>query len=157
MDWTEEADNFLLEHRGKLSTLAIATALGCTKNAVAGRAFRLKLERLERVCGWERVNTPKRVKRRKRAARIVQVVSPPTPIIDTQIPFEQRKTLIELEPHHCRWPVGDPQSPDFFYCGADKCGDGPYCAAHHFVAYNYVRDEHPRKPTAAHRVFGLAA
>ena len=39
-------------------------------------------------------------------------------------------TFAEMEPHHCRWPLGDPRSEDFRYCGARKSFRGPYCENH---------------------------
>lgn len=54
---------------------------------------------------------------------------------DTDIPVAQRKTLIELRADSCRWPVGDPASSDFFFCGdtSAKRSDVkpmPYCPKH---------------------------
>lgn len=43
-----------------------------------------------------------------------------------------------LKPHHCRWPLGDPRSESFKYCGAPRVGTGlmdVYCAAHRALAY----------------------
>jgi GcrA cell cycle regulator len=36
--------------------------------------------------------------------------------------------LVHLSIHACRWPIGDPKSPDFTFCG--RRADGRYCAAH---------------------------
>lgn len=49
--------------------------------------------------------------------------------VDLAIPVDQRKTLMELGPFHCRWPVGDPTEAGFFFCGG-VATDGPYCASH---------------------------
>jgi GcrA cell cycle regulator len=40
----------------------------------------------------------------------------------------------ELRPRCCRWPIGDPRSPDFTFCGR-QTGSGPYCPAHRRLAY----------------------
>ena len=37
---------------------------------------------------------------------------------------------MELTDDTCRWPVGDPSTVDFFFCGAQPLPDKPYCAAH---------------------------
>lgn len=52
-------------------------------------------------------------------------------IVDA-VPVEQRKTLTELTERTCKWPIGDPQSPDFHFCGAPKPFDvnRPYCEVH---------------------------
>jgi GcrA cell cycle regulator len=52
------------------------------------------------------------------------------PGIDADVPFAQRRSLIELTASACRWPVGDPSHPDFFFCGAEALQGKPYCAAH---------------------------
>lgn len=39
-------------------------------------------------------------------------------------------TFAELEPHHCRWPIGDPRNSDFRFCGCRRELSRPYCAAH---------------------------
>lgn len=51
---------------------------------------------------------------------------------DNTIPLEQRRTLLELTPFCCRWPVGEPNSKDFFFCGApaDLTIKRPYCINH---------------------------
>jgi hypothetical protein len=43
----------------------------------------------------------------------------------------KRVPLHALEPHHCRWPIGNPRHPDFGYCGERKyTGHPSYCARH---------------------------
>ena len=42
------------------------------------------------------------------------------PRIDADIPLAQRRSLLELTRGACRWPVGDPSQPDFFFCGASR-------------------------------------
>jgi hypothetical protein len=37
-------------------------------------------------------------------------------------------TFLELEPHHCRYPIGDPKTKEFRFCGALRLDDKPYCA-----------------------------
>ena len=43
-------------------------------------------------------------------------------------------TVISLEAHMCKWPIGDPASEDFSFCGR-KRADGSYCVEHARVAY----------------------
>jgi GcrA cell cycle regulator len=43
-------------------------------------------------------------------------------------------TLMELKPRHCRWPIGDPRSEDFRFCGAHK-ERGAYCHDHAALGY----------------------
>jgi GcrA cell cycle regulator len=57
------------------------------------------------------------------------------PRVDADVPHWQRCSLLELSSSTCRWPVGDPARPDFFFCGADPLEGKPYCAAHWTRAY----------------------
>jgi GcrA cell cycle regulator len=52
------------------------------------------------------------------------------PLVDADVPVAQRRSLLELSNDTCRWPVGDPERPGFFFCGAVPLPDKPYCAAH---------------------------
>ena len=45
------------------------------------------------------------------------------------------KTLNELGAKDCRWPIGDPKSPDFGFCAERQEKGQPYCAEHKAVAY----------------------
>jgi GcrA cell cycle regulator len=72
------------------------------------------------------------------------------PPIDESIPMEQRRSLIDLEPGMCNWPVGDPSSTGLFFCGGVTSGKRePYCIAHSRVAF--CGAEHRVDPTAVYR------
>lgn len=44
---------------------------------------------------------------------------------------------VDLESHHCRWPIGDPMAEDFGFCGHARAqGPGWYCPAHERAAAN---------------------
>ena len=49
---------------------------------------------------------------------------------DSSILMKQRKTLLELRDNHCRWPIGNPQEPNFFFCGAERWRSYSYCHHH---------------------------
>lgn len=140
MRWSDEADSFLIKNRGVMSAALIADKLKCSRNAVLGRAHRLGLQRLDR-------NNPANAKPRRGSicrlpatVRVMKVKVPDAPpIIDAQIPFEQRKQLLDLGPTDCRWPVGDPGTPGFFFCGGPTSSEQAYCAAHHKRAHEYYK------------------
>ena len=50
--------------------------------------------------------------------------------VDARIPRRQRRSLFELSDDTCRWPVGDPRSSRFFFCGAQPLRNKPYCSEH---------------------------
>ena len=45
-------------------------------------------------------------------------------------------TVLTLGAHMCKWPIGDPASDGFTFCGrrSEREG-GPYCTEHARVAY----------------------
>jgi GcrA cell cycle regulator len=51
------------------------------------------------------------------------------------VPRLEGVTIMELREGVCRWPLGDPTSPDFRYCGARASEGLPYCAYHAQIAY----------------------
>ncbi|GBR65291.1 hypothetical protein AA103581_1750 [Gluconobacter wancherniae NBRC 103581] len=40
----------------------------------------------------------------------------------------------------CCWPIGDPGTPGFHFCGARPLSGKPYCAEHAAIAYVKIRD-----------------
>jgi GcrA cell cycle regulator len=46
--------------------------------------------------------------------------------------------MTKVGERHCRWPVGDPRSPDFRFCGCPAHEGLPYCTDHARVAYQNV-------------------
>ncbi len=51
------------------------------------------------------------------------------------IPLHQRASILQLNEHRCKWPIGDPTQPDFHYCGRQKDPAKSYCDHHCGVAY----------------------
>ncbi len=57
------------------------------------------------------------------------------------VPISERVTLMELREAMCRWPLGDPTTAEFRFCGGKSTvGGGPYCAYHARVAYQPAQD-----------------
>ncbi len=54
---------------------------------------------------------------------------------DDRCHSEYGKTLYELKHDECRWPIGDPKSPEFHFCGEKTVNGKPYCAKHCAFAY----------------------
>jgi GcrA cell cycle regulator len=104
-----------------------------TKNAVIGKRDRLRVPR--RVNASSILHEVGRMRgTRSRPPRAVEKRAVPPPkieIIDTQIPFEQRRQLLTLGRNECHWPVGDVGDEGFFFCGG-KADDGcSYCPTHY--------------------------
>jgi len=45
--------------------------------------------------------------------------------------------LSSLKPDQCRWPIGDPDSEKFHFCGASVFVGKPYCYEHCKMAYQF--------------------
>lgn len=54
------------------------------------------------------------------------------------IPVEQRLTLLQLGDTTCKWPIGDPLAPDFYFCGQHPDDGKPYCEFHSRRAYHQI-------------------
>src|SRR4029453_4317267 len=50
---------------------------------------------------------------------------------DNVVPMSQRLSLLELNEATCHWPVGDPSSPDFFFCGCKALPGLPFWPVTH--------------------------
>jgi len=56
------------------------------------------------------------------------------------VPLSLRVTIVELKESMCRWPLGDPSSPEFRYCGSPAYGATPYCKHHGALAYQPAQE-----------------
>ena len=54
------------------------------------------------------------------------------------IPEDQRLSLLDLNEHTCKWPIGDPLTPDFYFCGQHSDEGKPYCEFHSRRAYHQL-------------------
>ena len=146
-----------------LSASQIAAELGnVTRNAVIGKVHRLGLS--------GRAKAPSTAVPRPRKARPAQMMRVSRPMsrgntalaqafevevetdpiaYDNVVPMSQRLSLLELNEATCHWPVGDPSSADFFFCGGKALAGLPYCAQHSRVAYQPAADRRRQqaKPT----------
>ncbi|QIE54049.1 GcrA cell cycle regulator [Pikeienuella piscinae] len=56
----------------------------------------------------------------------------------------KRLNLLELTERTCKWPIGDPATDNFFFCGL-ACQPGkPYCEAHVAVAFQPMSSRRDR-------------
>ena len=70
-----------------------------------------------------------------------RVVEPdPDPIRLVDIPKGERTNLLMLSDKTCRWPIGDPGTEDFFFCGMSPRESTPYCEYHARLAYQPLHD-----------------
>jgi GcrA cell cycle regulator len=131
MSWTDERVEQLKKlWSDGLSASQIAAELGgITRNAVIGKVHRLGLSGRAKSTSSTAL---------AQAYEIEADIEPE--LIDNVIPIGQRRTILELNEQTCRWPVGDPGSGDFFFCGGNALASLPYCAYHSRIAYQPAAD-----------------
>ena len=57
----------------------------------------------------------------------------------------KRLNLMELTSRTCKWPVGDPATDDFWFCGLPSQAGKPYCEAHVGVAFQPMSARRDRR------------
>jgi GcrA cell cycle regulator len=161
MSWTDERVELLRKlWQDGLSASQIAGELGAgiTRNAVIGKVHRLGMS--------GRVKPPSATTARPRPAakparptgtatmrplmtrgNTALAVAPLTAEMprlraqeDVVVPISECVTITDLREHMCRWPLGDPTSAEFRFCGARSGDTGPYCPGHARMAYQPMQD-----------------
>ena len=126
--WTPEAvERLHVETEAGGTARQIADILGCTRNAVIGKWHRLGVKsKNARYVSAQIVVKP-----------IVERRAAPRPIVVDIVPYEPPPVggvaMADVGSGQCRWPMGDPRTDDFRFCGGSA--QGPYCASHHRLAY----------------------
>jgi GcrA cell cycle regulator len=59
------------------------------------------------------------------------------------VPMSVKVTIVDLNEAMCKWPLGDPTTTEFRYCGAPANG-APYCTYHAKLAYQPSQDKRNR-------------
>jgi GcrA cell cycle regulator len=159
MSWTDERVDLLrkLWLEGlSASQIARELANGITRNAVIGKVHRLGMS--GRVKAANPASSRPRIKTMRPAhsrssgpimrgntalAMRPQPMEAPQPIEEIVVPIAEMVTILELKEAMCRWPVGDPTTAEFRFCGAKKSVSGtssPYCPYHSRIAYQPVQE-----------------
>lgn len=145
--WTPERTDKLktLWNKGISASLIAGQLGGVSRNAVLGKAFRLKLPMRVAVVrkAWTAPQRRKGPERRREMAllmpkgkpksKLAELLAEPLPPPD--VSDVARVSLADLERHHCRFPVGDPKLADFGFCGCRPFPGSVYCEAHARRAY----------------------
>ena len=175
MSWTSERVELLTKLWGDgLSASQIAAELGgVTRNAVIGKVHRLGLS------GRAKTSVSSAPKSRKAPARqsAVDTAAPQTsptvtprsvgatalkadiaaapqakpeqkPVAEV-VPIAKRATILTLTERTCKWPIGDPTSDDFHFCGHASQAGMPYCPYHCRMAYQPASDRRRDRNNAA--------
>jgi GcrA cell cycle regulator len=57
----------------------------------------------------------------------------------------RRLSLMQLSERTCKWPVGDPATDDFWFCGLPTVPGKPYCETHVAVAFQPMSARRDRR------------
>jgi GcrA cell cycle regulator len=162
MSWTDERVDLLRKlWSDGLSASQVAAELGpgITRNAVIGKIHRLGLAERAKTANAPRPRVANKAPRPPAPAprpggghavhgNVALAFAPQTMVVarvapeeEVVIPLSERVTLMDLRESMCRWPMGDPTTPEFRFCGGrSPIGGGPYCAHHARVAYQPAQD-----------------
>lgn len=147
MAWTDEKVEILTQLWGKgHSASEIARIIGdVSRNAVIGKAHRLGLSGRPKTAAPVAKPKPAPVRRRT-------PVEKPRPVFIAEGPIVGAG-ILDLTERMCRWPIGDPKTSDFKFCGRKVACGSTYCAEHAAMAYqppqNRRRDNEQRQPRRA--------
>ena len=119
-----------------LSASQIGSRLGFSRNAILGKVFRLCLP--HREIRAKPALVPR--ERKPRKARIAKIKIARTPSVIARTTYQpivasNPTSFLKLQPHHCRWVLGDPAGADTMFCGAVVAPDKRYCLGHCNIAY----------------------
>ncbi|MFG1424034.1 GcrA family cell cycle regulator [Roseixanthobacter liquoris] len=160
MSWNDERVELLKKLWGEgLSASQIAGELGgITRNAVIGKVHRLGLS------GRAKSTVPAARPRKARpeapahkpapqpqtigntalAPALEAFVAPepaPRPAsAGNVVAMGQRCTIMNLTEGTCRWPIGEPGTESFYFCGGRSLTGMPYCTTHARMAYQPTQD-----------------
>jgi len=146
MGWTDERVELLKKlWQDGLSASQIAKQLGgVTRNAVIGKVHRLGLSGRAAPSKPARpvFKAPRPARQTAAPAAPRRIAPPPlataAPVTQPPVRYVEEApgaaTVLTLGAHMCKWPIGDPSSDDFTFCGR-RASEGPYCVEHARVAY----------------------
>jgi len=172
MSWTDERVELLKKLWAEgLSASQIAGRMGgVTRNAVIGKVHRLGLSGRATVSRSPRPRSrktrqpthPSQVTQFRTSGNTalkpdveispdVDVEPEPQPIREVDIPPGERASILTLNEHTCRWPIGDPGAEDFYFCGRNPKSGMPYCEHHARIAYQPLQDRRRQRRAAGAR------
>ena len=153
MAWTDERVEQLktLWAEG-LSAAQIANKMGgVTRNAVIGKVHRLGLSgratpaKPQRGCTTTTTKAPVETSI-PTPTDVKPMIPEPEFIAPATLDTGDQVTVATIKNNMCKWPIGDPASDDFHFCGQATTGGKPYCAYHAQMAFQPPQRRAERRP-----------
>jgi len=162
MTWTDERIDQLTELWGAgQSATQIGKVLGMSKNAVIGKAHRLKLPARPSPIRKEGSATRPKPRAVPRLRPTPAPAPEPTPVpaaTPRSVEAAKVRSVLEVVPRivqrparranggpGCLWPIGDPGDADFHFCGDASVPGKPYCDQHCAKAYIVKSRQNPSR------------
>ena len=143
MSWTEDREKKLRElwEKGHTASQIAEMLGGTTRNAVIGKAHRLKLAAR---AASKQINPEKKQVNQTTVNKQEKYISRRTKfkslLLDKNFEAENPKRLEELDDKNCRWPIGHPDEANFYFCGRSPIEGFSYCKLHVMYAFQ-TRDQ----------------
>ncbi len=175
MSWTDERVETLKKmwSEGQSASQIAKELGGVTRNAVIGKVHRLGLSNRAGSAAPAPEKKPAKAAPKKAATKpaekVVEVtVAPRKPIVPAGQPLPpqpsaneispealanvrevekgaKKISLMELTERTCKWPIGDPATEEFWFCGLAVQQGKPYCEAHVGVAFQPMSNRRDRR------------
>ncbi len=128
-----------------MSASKIGEHMGRNRNAIIGKAHRLKLPPIpKRGPARGKTYKPRQARKAPRVKLVRVICAKPVDdginaaktrfeIAPCQPPF--MVGIMDISDAKCRFPIGHPKEPGFGFCGHPPISDSPYCAGHHALCY----------------------
>ncbi|MCW5723360.1 MAG: GcrA cell cycle regulator [Maricaulaceae bacterium] len=169
MSWTDERVEMLKKlWADGLSASQIAKQIGgVTRNAVIGKVHRLGLSgratpsrpvrRIARPAPRPRPAASPGVNGVRAERPAAPAEPPPPPLEPEMLPNGEYATVMTLKDSMCKWPIGDPASAEFRFCGRRTSPGDAYCEAHARLAYQPQQKRRRRDSDAVAALDAISA
>lgn len=155
MAWNEERVELLKKLWSEgLSASQIASKMGgVTRNAVIGKVHRLGLSGRATPAKPQRGRSYHEPAEPQEPSAYSTPSAPATPAMPEpaftaplSLEIDDKTTVTTLSKNMCRWPMGDPSTDDFHFCGQPTSPGKSYCTYHARLAFQPTqRKAEPRR------------
>ena len=132
----------------RISFGAIAASLGVSRSAVIGKLGRSGIRkprwdadvRKSPKAAPSGMSDPEKDEKGASKAlppdrKILSIIAATHDCVHPPVPAGARRGVADLDDAQCRWPIGDPRSPEFHFCAKSRALGMSYCDGHARLAY----------------------